>query len=974
MKKVFLLFSIVLVGYLLFTGQNVDDIRWSQPPSTVIYRDVNAVRIPVVDNNIVFSVSPRYLNSPTGVTAVNPSVRVLPSTTYAQSEVPLASNKANRNIMFGSSNNVSGSSINSACFVTTDNGTTWGGWQQINSGNANDQRGDPGPAIDKNMRFIFSHLVSSTNFGGVTGMGANYSTNYGANFSSTWMLETNTNVDKNLSGTDDSPTSPYYGNSYTAWCNLASPYYSRFARTTNGGVSWDAMVTLATSTTNLYQGHDVAAGPNGEVYVVCSYETTASPYNALGITFSKSTNGGVNFTTVNSAVTCNGARDNGTFGGWGLRVNDFPRIDVDKSGGTRNGWIYIVNMQKALAPAGTDPDIILYRSSNQGTTWMAGVRVNQDAINNGKNQFFPAVKVDDYGGVNIIYYDNRNFANADSATVMISRSIDGGTTFTDFEITDHHFKPKPANGMSGGYMGDYIGLAIGNNKVFGFWMDDKVGTAGFYNAWTASFDLGPSINHTPLTNTEQTTGSRVVNCTINPAGAGINPSTTKLYYAKNSTTFSNIALTNSSGNNWTANLPLSGAGTYNYYLSTTDSMSRTATAPAGAPGNYYSFNATADTVKPIITHTPILPTPKLSWPTTVTCTVTDNIGVDSSWVNWKKNFNGTAKRFKLTNTSGNNYSALFNSLNSDVVAGDTIFYRIIAQDISANHNRDSTALYNFKIISQATACIGTGTIQMGSASGPFNTYWYGNRTQFLYTASEIIANQGGAGYIAKIGFDIAAVGGQAMTGFNINMQHTALSTLTGFTSTGWTNVYTGTYTVPGTGLQYIDLQVPFNYNGTSNLLVEVCFGNSSYTTATTVNGTTIAGMEYSEYHDISTACTTFNAPTAQTARANTCFVINTLTGTQNTNSSIPTTYSLSQNYPNPFNPVTRINFSVPKQGFVNLKIYDVLGREVKTLVNEVKSPGVYSVDFNGSELSSGVYFYRMESNGFTDIKKMMMIK
>jgi subtilisin-like proprotein convertase family protein len=99
-----------------------------------------------------------------------------------------------------------------------------------------------------------------------------------------------------------------------------------------------------------------------------------------------------------------------------------------------------------------------------------------------------------------------------------------------------------------------------------------------------------------------------------------------------------------------------------------------------------------------------------------------------------------------------------------------------------------------------------------------------------------------------------------------------------------------------------------------------------------------------------------------------------LSGSHNISSTIPDKFELYQNYPNPFNPVTRINFSVPKQGFVSLKVYDVLGREVKALVNEVESPGVYSVDFNGTELSSGVYFYRMESNGFTDIKKMLLIK
>ena len=99
------------------------------------------------------------------------------------------------------------------------------------------------------------------------------------------------------------------------------------------------------------------------------------------------------------------------------------------------------------------------------------------------------------------------------------------------------------------------------------------------------------------------------------------------------------------------------------------------------------------------------------------------------------------------------------------------------------------------------------------------------------------------------------------------------------------------------------------------------------------------------------------------------------TSLKNPNQNItPTKYSLSQNYPNPFNPVTKINFALPKQGMVTLKIYDVLGREVRTLVNEVKSAGTFSVDFNASEFSSGVYFYRLESNGFSDIKRMMLIK
>jgi photosystem II stability/assembly factor-like uncharacterized protein len=99
-----------------------------------------------------------------------------------------------------------------------------------------------------------------------------------------------------------------------------------------------------------------------------------------------------------------------------------------------------------------------------------------------------------------------------------------------------------------------------------------------------------------------------------------------------------------------------------------------------------------------------------------------------------------------------------------------------------------------------------------------------------------------------------------------------------------------------------------------------------------------------------------------------------LTGIISNSVITPSKYSLSQNYPNPFNPVTKINFSSPKQGFVSLKIYDVLGREIRTLVNEFKSAGQFSVDFNALDYSCGVYFYRLESNGFSDIKRMMLIK
>lgn len=89
---------------------------------------------------------------------------------------------------------------------------------------------------------------------------------------------------------------------------------------------------------------------------------------------------------------------------------------------------------------------------------------------------------------------------------------------------------------------------------------------------------------------------------------------------------------------------------------------------------------------------------------------------------------------------------------------------------------------------------------------------------------------------------------------------------------------------------------------------------------------------------------------------------------------LPRSVELRQNYPNPFNPATRIPYSVGGSGFVSLKVYDVLGREVATLVNEVKQPGAYEVTFNGEGLPSGMYMYRLNAGNYSTAKKMLLTK
>jgi hypothetical protein len=103
-------------------------------------------------------------------------------------------------------------------------------------------------------------------------------------------------------------------------------------------------------------------------------------------------------------------------------------------------------------------------------------------------------------------------------------------------------------------------------------------------------------------------------------------------------------------------------------------------------------------------------------------------------------------------------------------------------------------------------------------------------------------------------------------------------------------------------------------------------------------------------------------------------VTGTLTGIRQVLTETPTVFSLAQNFPNPFNPTTTINYQLQKAGSVSLKVYDMLGREAATLVNEEKTAGYYSATFDASRLSSGTYMYRLHAGSFIEVKKLVLLK
>ena len=277
------------------------------------------------------------------------------------------------------------------------------------------------------------------------------------------------------------------------------------------------------------------------------------------------------------------------------------------------------------------------------------------------------------------------------ALVNIKLSTDGGYTYPVTLISN------TANDGSESVVLPGIGTTTARIKV------EAVGNI-FFDISNSNFTIlntsTPIITHTPLSNTEQISGVYTVNCTITTFGTGPIPALTKLLWSRNNVTVTDsLLMTNTGGTNWTADIPANGSpATYRYYIRTTDSLNRSGFSPPTAPAVLHTFLAQPDNVNPVIVHTPLTDQPKPAWPSTVTATVTDNLGLDSSWVVWYKNSPSPLKQFKLINTSGSTFSAAFNSVNADVAVGDFIYYKIFAQDNSLSHNRDSSSLYSFKII------------------------------------------------------------------------------------------------------------------------------------------------------------------------------------------------------------------------------------------------------------------------------------
>jgi hypothetical protein len=408
---------------------------------------------------------------------IGENFRLYPSSVN-QTEVFIVTHPSNPDIIFSSANTIVFNPffVSEGVYVTTNGGANWYGSDTCNGAPIILHGGDPGITIDKNGTFIITRRGFSP------GLFSHFSTNNGATWSNQKTIS-NDDLERATMTSDVHPASLYFGRSYASWVKFAPPFPLNFSFTDDGGVTWSTPAQI-NNPIQRSAGGDITMGPSGKVYVCWAGVISVSPYTEDFVGIASSTNGGSAWQVTENAFNMNGIN------GWltqkgNIRVNGLPNIAIDTTGGQHQGWIYIITTQINLAPAGSDPDIILNRSTDGGTTWSSGIRVNQDPLNDGKIQYFPAVHVDKSGGLNVIFYDDR-YTTSDSSGMTLARSEDGGTTWREFQINDKNFKPQPIGGLGQGYQGDNISITSSNGKLWPVWMDNRTGT---YQIWTVPIEL-----------------------------------------------------------------------------------------------------------------------------------------------------------------------------------------------------------------------------------------------------------------------------------------------------------------------------------------------------------------------------------------------------------------------------------------------------------------------------------------------------
>ncbi len=266
-----------------------------------------------------------------------------------------------------------------------------------------------------------------------------------------------------------------------------------FSRSTNGGLSFSGPLALSG---DVAQGSVPAVGPSGEVYVVWQ-KFPETPEDDFDILLKKSTNGGVSFgspvTVVDGVIPIPSPLPNGKY-----RVNSFPSIAVDTSGGADDGNVYVVYAAQNSSSSDA-ADIFITVFPNGGGSWSTPIRVNDDNTTNA--QFFPWVSVGPDGKVNVVWYDRADDPEDKAIHLYADHSSDGGSSFAgNMLVSDFDFTPNNRDQFRGEFIGDYNGVASLENAILPLWTTLVVSGRGRNRAqdYEAFFDVVDTAISPPL--------------------------------------------------------------------------------------------------------------------------------------------------------------------------------------------------------------------------------------------------------------------------------------------------------------------------------------------------------------------------------------------------------------------------------------------------------------------------------------------
>ncbi|MCS7053797.1 MAG: T9SS type A sorting domain-containing protein [Ignavibacterium sp.] len=927
MKKSFILFSLSIFCLIckLSYAQDIlpeDSKIWSKveidPKSVPLVGSSNYKYIPAEPIIRKFNVDGLDV-------VVYPNYRVRPTTNTTQSELSIDIHPTNNSVLFAGANTTNWpvtTLYGTGVYWTLNGGTTWSGTDQPSFTNS----GDPANVIGTNGYFYIGYISSSS------GQGIARSTNNGLNWT-TYTVAPNPGslADKNHLAIDKKVGSPFENRLYATWTDFGGTNNNQAVvrYSTNFGETWSSSINLSSTLSpgSHAQGVNVQTGPNGEVYVAFAiYDNWPGGEDAIG--FAKSTDGGVTWTRsrIYGALTPNGNINFGIRGNLkptNIRVASFPSMAVDRSGGPTNGYIYITWPQRSVAPAGSDPDIVMIRSTDGGNTWSAPKRVNDDPLNNGKDQYYPWCTVDQSNGyVYVVFYDNRETTN-DSTGVYMAVSYDGAQSFVNFRVSDKNFRPKPITGLSSGYQGDYIGIAGGGGKAYPFWMDDRTGV---YQAWITEVVLGPPCPAQSASNPFPADGSSSVSVNIPQLtwsnGAGVTQ--VEVWFGEGA----NISQIYNGPAISSINPPVS-LGYNKVYSWKVVAKNDTCSAPAPVWSFKTELSPGTVLLEPfqnLNNWTPAGPLGLTNWTVQNTNNAT-GLSSPELRLSWTPQFNGQSYlRSTPINVPPNQEMTLEFRHFFDWYANPS---GTIGVAVTYDNGATYTTIWQ---IVNPTANVGPATVTTNFVANStplriafffngnsFNfDYWYIDDVILSYIIPVELTSFTAKAYDDKVELNWTTATEKNNLGFEIQRSSGDEFKAIGFIDGKGTTLQQNNYS-------FIDMDVKSgNYK---YRLKQIDFDGK---------------FEFSKEIEV---------------EVNPVLI-----------------YSLEQNYPNPFNPSTLIKYSIAEDGLVKISLYNSLGEKVSTLLNKYHTAGRHQIEFNSNGFSSGVYFYSIEVNGYKSVRKMIIMK